>query len=137
MVDLDHHNFLVAPICLDGSAWWQSLPDIVLEVLLCHVRSGRCQAVEGWRVILGIKTTDLGAEETSEHSECSSPVLGSCRDVSRQEFDSGVLIATDKTRDLSRRPGFDHDALVACEDKQTDEFLAFFVRNACASLRHM
>ena len=24
------------------------------------------------------------------------------------------------------KPGFDHDALVSCEDKQTDEFLAFF-----------
>ena len=64
-------NFLVAPVCLDGSAWWQSRADIVLEVLLCHVRSGCCQSVEGWRVILGISTIDLGAKETSEHSEGS------------------------------------------------------------------
>ena len=55
LVDLDHHSFPVVPICLDGSAWWQSQADIVLEVLLCHVRSGHCQAVEGWRVILGIQ----------------------------------------------------------------------------------
>ena len=106
MVDLDHHNFLVVPICLDGSAWWQSRADIVLEVLLCHVRSGRCQAVEGWCVIRGIYTADLG------------------RDVSCQEFDFGVLIATDKTCDGSCKSGLDHDALVSCEDKQTDEFLA-------------
>ena len=111
MVDLDHHNFLVVPIYLDGSAWWQSLADIVLEVLLCHVRSGRCQAVDGWRVILGIYTTDLRAEETSEHSENNSLVVGSYRDVSCQELDSGVLIATDKTCDGSCRPGFDHDFL--------------------------
>ena len=38
-----------------------------------------------------------------------------------------MLTATDKTCDGSCRPGFDHDALLSCEDKQTDEFLSFFV----------
>ena len=59
-----------------------------------------CEAEEGWRVILGIYATDLGAEETSEHSERSAQVWGSGRDVS-------CHIATDQSCDGFCRPGFD------------------------------
>ena len=48
---LDHRNFLVVSISLDGSSWWESLAEILLEVLLGHMRFCRCQAVEGWRII--------------------------------------------------------------------------------------
>ena len=104
--------------------WLHSILQILSFCSMSDIRMDmENSTVEGWRVIFGIYTTDLGAEETSEHSECSSPVWGSCRDVSCQEF----LIAMDKTCDASCRPGFDHDALVSWEEKQTDEFLAFFV----------
>ena len=57
------NSLTVVPICTDGSARRQSLAGILLEVLLGHMRSGRCQAVEGWRIIFGICAIDLGPKK--------------------------------------------------------------------------
>ena len=68
------------------------------------MRSARCQALEGWHVILGIHTTDLGAEETSEHSECSSQFW----DLVEMYLAKSSTLACSLPR--SCRPGLDHDA---------------------------
>ena len=48
---------------------------MISDDLGVHMRTCRRQAVKGWRIVFRIYAVDLGATETSEHSECGSPVL--------------------------------------------------------------
>ena len=71
----------------------------VLLLIDERVRSGGSQAVGCGNVVVGISAILLDSKIASEHSECCTPVLAFCGNVSRQQLDSGLISAADKACD--------------------------------------
>ena len=83
LLDVENDDLLVSAMSLDNGACWQSRSNVLLGFSK-HGCSCGCQASRGRNFVFGISAISCSSEETSEHSECGSPVLAQSTGVVRR-----------------------------------------------------